>query len=38
MTDREMLVNLGSELYSQITESLKEKGLTEEALNAIKLY
>lgn len=37
MTEKEMLVNMALELYSQITENLKEKGLTEEVLNAINI-
>lgn len=35
MTEKEMLVDVALELYSQITKNLKEKGLTEEVLNAI---
>ena len=37
MTNKEMLGNVVLELYSQITKELKEKGLTEEVLNAIKI-
>lgn len=37
MTSKEMLGNVVLELYSQITKKLKEKGLTEEVLNAIKI-
>lgn len=35
MTEKEMLVNVALELYSQINKNLKEKGLTEEVLNSI---
>lgn len=35
MTEKEMLVDVALELYLQITKNLKEKGLTEEVLNAI---
>lgn len=35
MTEKEMLEEVAVELYSQITKNLKEKGLTEEVLNAI---
>lgn len=37
MTNKEMLGNVVLELYSQIMKELKEKGLTEEVLNAIKI-
>lgn len=37
MTNKEMLANVVSELYSQITKELKEKGLTQEVLNAINI-
>lgn len=37
MTNKEMLVNVALELYSQITKELKEKGLTQEVLNAINI-
>lgn len=36
MKDTEMTINIASELYSQIMKELKEKGFTEEVLNAIK--
>lgn len=34
-SDREQLGNLAFELYTQISKELKEKGLTEEILNAV---
>ena len=37
MTNKEMLGNVVLELYSQITKTLKEKGLTQEVLNAINI-
>ena len=36
MKDTEMTIKVASELYSQIMKELKEKGFTEEVLNAIK--
>lgn len=35
MTDTEITMNVARELYSQIMKELKEKGFTEEVLNAI---
>ena len=35
MTDTEMTINVACELYLQIMKELKEKGFTEEVLNAI---
>lgn len=36
-SDREQLGNLAFELYTQISKELKEKGLTEEVLNAVNI-
>ena len=36
MQDTEMTIKIASKLYSQIVKELKEKGFTEEVLNAIK--
>ncbi len=36
MKDTEMTINIAAELYLQIIKELKEKGFTEEVLNAIK--
>lgn len=36
MKDTEMTIKIASKLYSQIMKELKEKGFTEEVLNAIK--
>ena len=35
MSDKETLGNLAFELHQQIIKELKEKGLTEEVLNAV---
>lgn len=35
MTDREMAMKIASKLYTQIIKELKEKGFTEEILNAV---
>lgn len=38
MSNQEILSELIWELYAQIIKELKEKGLTEEVVNAIKVF